>query len=258
MDRPAVVVGRGRRADHPERRGDGPDPGRDRPPPRGAADGDHAPRRAGPRLGRGVRAARPDAGEPARDPPPRPRPGASGARALLHGRRAPPPRTAVCNESAARETVLVCPRRPHQSPGRRAIAFAAPLVLGLVRACGCRRSCSRSSPASSSGRPCSGGWSVDQPVAILALLGLAFLLFLAGPRDRLRRGCAGRVLRLTALGFALSFAIALAVGLGAASAAGLVDAPLLVAITLAATSLGVLIPVLKDAGESGSHASASS
>ena len=33
---------------------------------------------------------------------------------------------------------------------------------------------------------------------------------------------------------------------------GLVDAPLLVAITLSATSLGVLIPVLKDAGESGS------
>ena len=34
--------------------------------------------------------------------------------------------------------------------------------------------------------------------------------------------------------------------------AGLVDAPLLVAIALVATSLGVLIPVLKDAGESGS------
>ena len=43
----------------------------------------------------------------------------------------------------------------------------------------------------------------------------------------------------------------LVVGLGL-QAAGLVDAPLLVAITLVATSLGVLIPVLKDAGESAS------
>src|SRR5215203_1066815 len=42
--------------------------------------------------------------------------------------------------------------------------------------------------------------------------------------------------------------LALAVSLGL-SAAGLVDTPLLVAIMLCATSLGVLVPVLKDAGE---------
>ncbi len=40
----------------------------------------------------------------------------------------------------------------------------------------------------------------------------------------------------------------MAVGLGL-SAAGLVDTPLLVAVILAATSLGVIVPVLKDAGE---------
>jgi Kef-type K+ transport system membrane component KefB len=56
------------------------------------------------------------------------------------------------------------------------------------------------------------------------------------------------VLKLSAAGFALSFAIALLVALGL-DAAGLVDTPLLVAIILCATSLGVLIPVLKDAGE---------
>src|SRR6201999_3979401 len=75
-------------------------------------------------------------------------------------------------------------------------------------------------------------------------------LFLAGLEidfSRLR----GRVLKLSAVGYAVSFAIALLVALGL-RAGGLVDAPLLVAITLAATSLGVLIPVLKDAGESGS------
>jgi Kef-type K+ transport system membrane component KefB len=46
----------------------------------------------------------------------------------------------------------------------------------------------------------------------------------------------------------LSFAIALVVSLGL-NAGGLVDTPLLVAIILCATSLGVLVPVLKDAGE---------
>src|ERR671935_201897 len=43
-------------------------------------------------------------------------------------------------------------------------------------------------------------------------------------------------------------AMALAVALGL-KAAGLVDTPLLVAIILCATSLGVLVPVLKDARE---------
>src|SRR3954463_11300260 len=95
------------------------------------------------------------------------------------------------------------------------------------------------------------GWvKVDTTISVVATLGLAFLLFLAGLEidfSRLR----GRVLRLAGAGFALSFVIALAVS-GALDAAGLVDAPLLVAIALVATSLGVLIPVLKDAGESSS------
>src|SRR6185312_2500292 len=87
----------------------------------------------------------------------------------------------------------------------------------------------------------------DQAVAIVALIGLTFVLFLAGLEidfSRLR----GPVLRLTLLGFGLSFGVAVAVSLGL-SAAGLVHTPLLVAIILCATSLGVLVPVLKDAGE---------
>ena len=82
---------------------------------------------------------------------------------------------------------------------------------------------------------------------MVALLGLAFVLFLAGLEiefEKLR----GQVLRITLLGFALSFAIALVVSLGL-EAGGLVDTPLLVAIILCATSLGVLVPVLKDSGE---------
>ncbi|HEY6891041.1 MAG TPA: cation:proton antiporter [Solirubrobacter sp.] len=95
------------------------------------------------------------------------------------------------------------------------------------------------------------GWvHVDETIAVISTLGLAFLLFLAGLEIDFAR-LRGRVLSLTAIGFAVSFAIAVVVGFGL-QLGGLVDAPLLVAITLSATSLGVLIPVLKDAGESGS------
>jgi Kef-type K+ transport system membrane component KefB len=95
------------------------------------------------------------------------------------------------------------------------------------------------------------GWvHADQTIAVISTLGLAFLLFLAGLEIDLAK-LRGRVLKLTAVGYALSFAIALVVA-GGLKLAGLADAPLLIAITLSATSLGVLIPVLKDAGESGS------
>jgi Kef-type K+ transport system membrane component KefB len=95
------------------------------------------------------------------------------------------------------------------------------------------------------------GWvEVDGTITVLATIGLGFLLFLGGLEVDFAR-LRGMVLRLTALGYALSFAIAVAVG-AALGAGGLVDTPLLVAIALASTSLGVLIPVLKDAGQSGS------
>jgi Kef-type K+ transport system membrane component KefB len=92
------------------------------------------------------------------------------------------------------------------------------------------------------------GWvSIDTPIQVLSLLGLAFLLLLAGLEveyDRFR----GRPLRLTALAYALSFGLALLIGFGL-NAGGLVKSPLLVAIVLSATSLGIVIPVLKDAGQ---------
>jgi Kef-type K+ transport system membrane component KefB len=95
------------------------------------------------------------------------------------------------------------------------------------------------------------GWvSPDMPVSILALIGLAFLLFLSGLEidvERLR----GPILKLTSLAFALSFSIAVAVGFGF-QAAGLVRSPLFLAVVLVATSLGVIVPVLKDSGNVGS------
>jgi Kef-type K+ transport system membrane component KefB len=90
------------------------------------------------------------------------------------------------------------------------------------------------------------GWvKIDTPIRVMSLLGLAFLLLLAGLEveyDRFR----GRLLRLTTVGYAISFALALAIGFGL-NAGGLVKSPMLVAIALSATSLGIVIPVLKDA-----------
>jgi Kef-type K+ transport system membrane component KefB len=92
------------------------------------------------------------------------------------------------------------------------------------------------------------GWvRVDLPVQILALFGLAFLLFLAGLEIDLAR-LRGPRLRLALLGYAVTLALGLAAGLGF-SAAGWAGEPLLIAIALSATSLGLIVPVLKDAGK---------
>src|SRR6266498_3532753 len=92
------------------------------------------------------------------------------------------------------------------------------------------------------------GWvHVDLPVAILALFGLAFLLFLAGlviDVHQLR----GRLLRFAVLGYLVT--LVLGYGAGASfTAIGWVSQPLLLAIALSATSLGLVVPVLKDAGQ---------
>jgi Kef-type K+ transport system membrane component KefB len=60
----------------------------------------------------------------------------------------------------------------------------------------------------------------------------------------------GRPLRRALAGFVVSFVIAVGAGFGLA-AAGYTRAPLLVAIVLCATSLGLVVPVLKDAGQIG-------
>src|SRR4051795_12274774 len=129
-----------------------------------------------------------------------------------------------------------------------AIAFAAPFVLGLFPRVRLPSVVVEMGAGVLVGPSLLGWVHVDQTIQVIATLGLAFLLFLAGLEIDFMR-LRGRVLKLTALGFAVSFAIAVVVGSGL-QLAGLADAPLLVAIALSATSLGVLIPVLKDAGES--------
>ncbi|MGA5549895.1 cation:proton antiporter [Streptomyces pseudogriseolus] len=86
----------------------------------------------------------------------------------------------------------------------------------------------------------------DGTVEALSVIGLSFLLFLAGLEIDLERW-RGPAARLVALGLAGTVALTAAVGWSLALA-GLVESPLLVGIALAATSLGLLIPVLKDAG----------
>ncbi len=130
------------------------------------------------------------------------------------------------------------------------VAFAAPFVLGLFPRVRLPSVVLEIVAGIVLGPSLLGLVEVDAAVETLAIIGLGFVLFLAGLEielDKLR----GRVLRLSAAGFVLSLGIAVAVAL-ALAAAGLVETPLLVAIILCSTSLGVLVPVLKDAGEIGS------
>jgi Kef-type K+ transport system membrane component KefB len=127
------------------------------------------------------------------------------------------------------------------------VGFAVPLVLGFVPALRLPSVVLEIVVGILIGPSVLHWVTVDQPIAIVSLIGLALLLFLSGLEldlDRLR----GRVLRVTGLAFLLSFGIALVVGYGL-GALGLIHAPLLVAIILVATSLGIVIPLLKDAGE---------
>lgn len=127
-----------------------------------------------------------------------------------------------------------------------AAAFLAPLLLGLVPAVRLPAVVLELVIGIAIG-PHGFGWvALEAPIEVLSLLGLAFLLFLAGldiELDRLR----GRLLQVTAAGFALSCALAVGAGY-VLGGVGLVETPLLVAIILLSTSLGVVIPVLKDAG----------
>ena len=127
------------------------------------------------------------------------------------------------------------------------LAFAAPFVLGLFPGVRLPSVVLEIVAGIVVGPSVLGIVEVDQAIEVVALIGLGFVLFLAGLEiefEKLR----GHVLRLAGLGFALSFGIAVLVGL-ALSSAGLVETPLLVAIILCSTSLGVIVPLLKDSGE---------
>lgn len=84
-------------------------------------------------------------------------------------------------------------------------------------------------------------------VYLLYLLGFGFLLFLAGQEVDVER-FRGPSFKLAGLSFAVSLGLAFAVAAGLRLIATGADIRLL-ALSLTASSLGVLVPVLRDAGE---------
>ncbi len=95
------------------------------------------------------------------------------------------------------------------------------------------------------------GWlHVDFPVKLLSLLGLGFLLFLAG-MELTPSSLWSRSARIGIIAFIVSVALAfpLALVLKAAGADGDIR---ILALALTSTSLGVVVPILRDAGESSS------
>ncbi len=127
------------------------------------------------------------------------------------------------------------------------IALGAPLLVGLVPAIRLPAVVLEIVAGIAVG-PAGLGWvELDVPIQVLALIGLAFLLFLAGLEidvERLR----GPVLRRAGTGYLATMALGLAVGV-AFGAVDWVGSPLLIAIALSGTALGTVIAVLKGAGE---------
>ena len=127
------------------------------------------------------------------------------------------------------------------------VAIAMPLLLGLVPAVKVPAVVLEILGGVLVGPAVLGWVHLDVAVRVTADLGLGFLLFMAGDEIDLRR-FDRPVLALVGRAFAASMALALLVAYGL-QLAGQVRDGLLVAITLVATSLGILVPILKDAGE---------
>src|SRR3954465_11136374 len=120
-----------------------------------------------------------------------------------------------------------------------AVAFAVPFVLGFFPSLGVPSVVLGIVAGIVIGPSVLGIVHVDQTISVISVIGLAFLLFLAGLKIDISK-VRGQLLRLTLAGFVLSFGIAVVASLLLKST-GLIETPLLVAIILCATSLGVLV-----------------
>jgi Kef-type K+ transport system membrane component KefB len=127
-----------------------------------------------------------------------------------------------------------------------AVAFVAPLLLGLAPKLRLPAIVLEILAGIIIG-PWLGLVHVDEPIRVMSVIGLAFLLFLAGLEldVRLMRG---RRLTLTLAAFVMSVVLAYGIGVALRSL-GMVQSAMLVAVILSGTALGVVAPVLKDAGE---------
>ncbi len=131
-----------------------------------------------------------------------------------------------------------------------AAAFAAPLVVDLAPGPAIPAVVAEIVAGILIGPSVLGIVEVDEPIRVLSQIGVVFLFFLAGLEIAFDRARSSTV-RLAFYGFAVSFAAALIVA-HALEAGGLVDTPLFVAIVLAATAFGIVVAVLKDAGQTDS------
>ncbi len=131
-----------------------------------------------------------------------------------------------------------------------AIAVAVPLGLGLAPRLRFPGAVFEIAAGVLVGPSALGLVAPDTVVQVMSVLGLAILLFLAGLEidvDSMR----GPLFRRAMFGFGGSIVLGLAVG-EVLYAVGLVGQPLLVAVILSASAVGLILPVLKDAGETGS------
>lgn len=146
------------------------------------------------------------------------------------GGTAPPsPGISFALLAAVMAIALIAPLVVNLRPSLRVPSAVAEIVLGIVVG------------------PSGFGWiHVDRPVAILSTLGLALLLFLAGleiDARRLRHGL-GRM----GVAYLLSVGLAILVAL-AISQVEHIDSLLFVAFALASSTVGLVVPILRDAGE---------
>jgi Kef-type K+ transport system membrane component KefB len=126
------------------------------------------------------------------------------------------------------------------------VAIAVPLLLGLVPAVKVPAVVLEILGGVLVGPSVLGWVHLDAAVRVTADLGLGFLLFMAGYEIDLRR-FDRKILALAGRAFVVSAVLALLVAYGL-ELGGQVRDGLLVGITLMATSLGILVPILKDAG----------
>jgi Kef-type K+ transport system membrane component KefB len=128
-----------------------------------------------------------------------------------------------------------------------AIAVLVPVVLGLLPAFPVPGAVLEVIAGIVAGPSVLGWVHIDIPVRVLSGLGLGMLLFLAGLEIDIRRlrGPLGRL-----AGWAFGASVLLSLGCAfALDLAGLVSRPIFLAIVLMSTSAGLLLPLLKDAGE---------
>ena len=124
------------------------------------------------------------------------------------------------------------------------VAVAVPLLLGLVPAVKVPPVVLEILGGVLVGPSVLGWVHLDAAVRVVSDLGLGFLLFMAGYEIDLRR-FDRRILALAGQAFAVSVVLALLAAYGL-QLTGQVRDGLLVGITLMTTSLGILVPILKD------------